>query len=121
APQGDELPAKGFSDTAAGFVPPPPLAERKKVKVEVDPNSKRLQLLERFEPWDGKDFEGLAVLLKAKGKCTTDHISAAGAWLRFRGHLDNISDNLFLGAVNAFTDEPGKGKNQLTGEEHVSF
>ncbi len=79
------------------------------------PNSKRLQLLSPFAAWDGADYEKLPVLLKAKGKCTTDHISQAGPWLRFRGHLDNISDNLFLGAVNAFADEPGHGVNIDTG------
>jgi aconitate hydratase len=75
-----------------------------------------LQLLSPFEPWDGKDFERLPLLLKAKGSCTTDHISPAGPWLRFRGHLDNISDNMFVGAVNAFTAETGKTRNLLTGE-----
>jgi len=81
----------------------------------VDPDSKRLQLLSPFAAWDGADYEKLPILLKAKGKCTTDHISQAGPWLRFRGHLDNISDNLFLGAVNAFADEPGHGVNFNTG------
>ncbi len=84
-------------------------------------DSKRLQFLERFDPWDGNDYEDLLILVKAKGKCTTDHISAAGPWLRFRGHLDNISDNMYLGAVNAFTDEPGTGKDQLSGESGQSF
>ncbi|HEU4429033.1 MAG TPA: aconitate hydratase, partial [Myxococcota bacterium] len=79
-------------------------------------DSERLALLEPFPAWDGKDLQGMPVLMKAKGKCTTDHISAAGPWLRFRGHLDRISDNLFLGAVNAFTGKPGEGLNVLTGE-----
>ena len=85
--------------------------------VEVSPASERLQLLAPFEPWDGRDLVELPVLLKAAGKCTTDHISAAGPWLRYRGHLENISGNLFLGAVNAFRDvEPGHGKDPLDGE-----
>ena len=79
-------------------------------------DSERLQLLEPFPAWDGKDYERMPVLLKAKGKCTTDHISQAGPWLRFRGHLDNISNNLFLGAVNAFAPEPGHGIDAATGE-----
>ncbi len=104
-PRGEELPPKGYEFPMEGFIDPP--SDRSGVEVKVLPTSERIQLLERFEPWDGKDFEDLAVLLKAKGKCTTDHISAAGAWLRFRGHLDNISNNLFLGADNAFTNERG--------------
>ena len=84
--------------------------------VAVDPASDRLQLLEPFPAWDGEDHLGLPILLKAQGKCTTDHISAAGPWLRYRGHLENISGNLFLGAVNAFTGEAGSGKDQLDGE-----
>ena len=80
------------------------------------PQSERLQLLEAFEPWDGKDFERLPILLKAQGKCTTDHISAAGPWLKYRGHLENISGNLYLGAVNAYTGEAGTGKDPLDGE-----
>ena len=85
------------------------------VEVIVSPTSDRLQLLAPFPAWDGNDYLGLPVLMKAKGKCTTDHISAAGPWLRYRGHLENISGNLFLGAVNAFTDEVGAGKDQLDG------
>ena len=106
-PSGEELPAKGFEPGEDGFVAPP--ADRSAVDVVVRPDSDRLQLLEPFPPWDGRDFVGLPVLLKAVGKCTTDHISAAGPWLRYRGHLDNISRNLFLGAVNAFTGEAGTG------------
>ncbi len=106
-PIGDELPAGGFVAGVDGYVPPP--AEGGGVDVVIDPKSSRLQRLEPFPPWDGNDFVGLRVLLKAVGKCTTDHISAAGRWLRYRGHLENISGNLFLGAVNAFTDEPGMG------------
>jgi aconitate hydratase len=86
------------------------------VEVKVKDGSERLQLLEPFPAWDGRDFERMPVLLKARGKCTTDHISQAGPWLRFRGHLDNISDNLFLGAVNAFADDPGHGIDIETGE-----
>ena len=81
------------------------------------PFSDRLQLLEPFAPWDGNDFLDLPILLKAKGKCTTDHISMAGPWLKYRGHLENISGNLFLGAVNSFTDAVGEGKNQLDGTD----
>jgi aconitate hydratase len=81
----------------------------------VSPTSDRLQLLEPFEPWDGNDLTDLPILLKAKGKCTTDHISMAGRWLKYRGHLENISGNLYLGAINAFTGEAGRGKDQLDG------
>ncbi|MFQ6673801.1 MAG: aconitate hydratase, partial [Fidelibacterota bacterium] len=118
-PSGDELPRKGFAAGAEGFVSPP--EDPGQVTVQVRQDSERLQLLEPFSPWDGNDLEGMPLLLKAKGKCTTDHISPAGPWLRFRGHLDNISNNLFIAAVNAFTHEPGTGKNVLTGEERVRF
>lgn len=118
-PQAPELPARGFAPGTAGYVEPP--EDGSQVEVIVRPDSERLQLLEPFPPWDGKDFERLAVLIKAKGKCTTDHISPAGPWLRYRGHLDKISDNLFTGAVNAFTGEVGKGRNVLTGETGVPF
>ena len=118
-PKGDELPKKGFVAGLAGFIAPP--EDGSKVVVKVDPKSNRLQLLEPFAKWDGKDYTGLPVLLKAQGKCTTDHISAAGPWLRFRGHLENISDNMFIGAINAFTGETGKGVNVLTGETGISF
>ena len=84
--------------------------------MKVEPESNRLQLLEPFKSWDGDDYEDLFVLVKAEGKCTTDHISPAGPWLRFRGHLDNISDNLFIGAVNAFGHDPGTAKNLITGK-----
>jgi len=109
-----EIPAKGFVASDQGYVAPP--AEHTDVDVEVDPNSDRIQILEPFPAWDGKDFERLPLLLKAHGKCTTDHISPAGKWLRFRGHLDHISDNMFSGAVNAFTNESGTGLDQLSGE-----
>ncbi len=104
-----EVPANGFVFKVDGYVAPP--EQRSGVDVKVSPDSKRLQLLTPFAAWDGADYEELPVLLKADGKCTTDHISQAGPWLRFRGHLDNISDNLFLGAINAFADEPGHGVN----------
>jgi aconitate hydratase len=104
-PTGEELPARGFEPGEAGFLAPP--SDGSSVEVVVRPDSDRLQLLDPFPPWDGADFVDLPVLLKAKGKCTTDHISAAGPWLKYRGHLENISRNLFLGAFNAFTDEAG--------------
>jgi aconitate hydratase len=112
-PLGEELPAEGFDPGESGFIAPPP--DTSGVSVIVRPDSERLQLLEPFAPWDGQDFIALNVLVKAKGKCTTDHISAAGPWLRYRGHLENISGNLFLGAINAFTGEAGTGKDQLDG------
>ena len=98
-----DLPAKGFVRDIAGYLAP--AADGSKIKIEVAPDSKRLQLLTPFAPWDGKDFVGLPLLLKAKGACTTDHISPAGPWLKFRGHLDNISDNMFTGAISAFTGQ----------------
>jgi aconitate hydratase len=113
-PTGDELPSRGFSTSESGYIPPQ--KNGADVEVVVKPDSERLQLLKPFEPWDGKDFVDLPVLLKAKGKCTTDHISMAGPWLRYRGHLDNISNNMFIGAVNAFSGETGKTKNIFTGE-----
>ncbi|HCY40467.1 MAG TPA: aconitate hydratase [Prolixibacteraceae bacterium] len=113
-PTGQELPAKGFDVEDAGYQAP---AENgSSVTVKVDPASARLQLLQPFAAWDGKNLLGAKLLIKAKGKCTTDHISMAGPWLRFRGHLDNISNNMLIGAVNAFTEETNKVKNQLTGE-----
>src|SRR5207253_2418977 len=113
----DELPKRGFVKPAEGYIAP--AKDGSKVKIEVDPNSQRLQLLDPFSKWDGKDFVELPLLLKAKGKCTTDHISPAGPWLRFRGHLDKISDNMFLGAINAFTGEAGKSTNLLTDDKNV--
>lgn len=109
-----EVPKDGFLRDQEGYAPPP--EERSDVRLAVDPHSDRLQLLARFAAWDGKDYLTLPILLKAKGKCTTDHISPAGPWLRFRGHLDHISDNMFLGAVNAFAEEPGNGVDQLDGQ-----
>lgn len=113
-PVGDELPAKGFKSNISVFIPPS--STDQDLPVSVNPSSNRLQLLEPFEKWDGKDFEAFPLLVKIKGKCTTDHISMAGPWLKFRGHLDNISDNMFLGAINAFTNEAGKTKNLFTKE-----
>ena len=112
-PVGEELPALGFDPGQATFVQPP--VDGSGVVVAVSPTSDRLQLLEPFDPWDGKDFTNLPILLKAKGKCTTDHISMAGPWLKYRGHLENISGNLYIGAVNEFTGAIGEGKDQLDG------
>jgi len=113
-PTGEELPAKGFDVEDRGYVAP--AEDGSSVEVIVRPDSKRLQLLSPFQPWDGKNLMGMRVLIKAEGKCTTDHISMAGPWLRFRGHLDNISDNTLTGAVNAFNKETNSVKNLLTGE-----
>ena len=112
-PVADELPTKGWVDRKTGFVPP--AKDPSTVKIEVEPTSERLALLDPFPAWSGKDFENLLVLVKALGKCTTDHISPAGPWLRYRGHLDRISDNMFTGAINAFSKETGKGLNLLDG------
>ena len=100
-------------------LPRPPGRRLGRRRSRSPPTSDRLQLLEPFAAWDGKDFVDLPILMKAKGKCTTDHISAAGPWLKYRGHLENISGNLFLGAINAFTDEAGQGKDQLDGEHQA--
>ncbi len=116
-PTGDELPARGFGDGAEGYVEPAP--EGEPVEIRVAPDSERLQLLKPFPRWDGRDFTRLPVLIKTQGKTTTDHISPAGKWLRYRGHLDRISENMFLGAKNAFTGETGKGTDVFTGEEGV--
>ena len=112
-----DVPQAGFVRSRRGYVEPP--ASTAAVTLAVDPASDRLQLLEPFAPWDGKDYLDLPLLFKAKGKCTTDHISPAGPWLRFRGHLDHISDNMFLGALNAFTGKNGSGISQLTGKEET--
>ena len=114
-PEGIELPPDGFDPGEDTFMAPPP--DGSTVEVRVSPHSERLQLLEPFAAWDGRDYEDLPVIAKAKGKCTTDHISAAGPWLRYRGHLENISGNLYLGVVNGFDGyEVGHGRNQLTGQ-----
>lgn len=109
-PKGDELPAEGFLSGIMGYLAPMGGA----TSISVDPNSKRLQLLTPFAPWDGDDLVDMPLLIKAQGKCTTDHISMAGPWLRFRGHLENISDNMLMGAVNAFNGETNKVWNRLT-------
>jgi len=117
-PVADELPSKGFVADPNGYQAPAGSA----AKVVVNPSSDRLQLLEPFTKWNGKDeTEPLLVLCKAKGKCTTDHISPAGKWLKYRGHLDNISNNMLLGATNAFTGATGLGKNVLSGESGLEF
>jgi aconitate hydratase len=114
APSGHELPPKGFAVEDAGFQAP--AADGSAVQVVVSPESQRLQLLEPFPVWEGTDLKGLKLLIKAKGKCTTDHISMAGPWLKFRGHLDNISNNMLIGATNYFNEKTNSVKNQLTGE-----
>jgi len=113
APVGEVLPSNGYDSGSNTFTAPP--ADGSGVSVAVSPTSSRLQLLEPFPAWDGKDYLGLPVLMKAKGKCTTDHISAAGKWLTYRGHLENISGNLFIGAVNAYDDAVGEGKDITDG------
>ncbi|HRA86407.1 MAG TPA: aconitate hydratase, partial [Ilumatobacteraceae bacterium] len=112
APVGEVLPAQGYDPGANTFTAPP--ADGSGVSVEVSPTSDRLQLLAPFTAWDGNDYVGLPVLMKAKGKCTTDHISAAGKWLKYRGHLENISGNLFIGAVNAY--QAADGNDYAVGE-----
>lgn len=113
-PSGIEMPPQGFAVEDAGYVAP--AADGSGVQVVVKEDSNRLQLLEGFKPWEGTDLKGLHLLIKAKGKCTTDHISMAGPWLKFRGHIDNISNNLLTGAINAFNGESDKVLNQLNGE-----
>ncbi|MFN3998391.1 aconitate hydratase [Algoriphagus sp.] len=113
-PTGLELPTLGFAVEDAGYQAP--AEDGSKVSVLVDPASDRLQLLDSFTPWEGTDLKGLKLLIKAKGKCTTDHISMAGPWLKYRGHLDNISNNMLIGAVNYFNESTNRVKNQLTGE-----
>ncbi|RYY71756.1 MAG: aconitate hydratase [Chitinophagaceae bacterium] len=114
APTGYELPINGFAVEDAGYQEP--AADGSAVEVLVSPTSKRLQILEPFTEWEGSDLKGLKLLIKAKGKCTTDHISMAGPWLKFRGHLDNISNNMLIGAVNYFNEKTDSVKNQITGE-----
>ncbi len=113
-PTGDELPVKGFAVEDAGYLAP--AADGSGVEVKVSPTSDRLQLLAPFAAWEGTDLKGLKLLIKAKGKCTTDHISMAGPWLKYRGHLDNISNNMLIGAVNFYNEKTNSVKNQLTGE-----
>lgn len=114
APVGDTLPKKGFTVDDNGYVAP--AADGKDIEVSIAPDSARLQRLAPFAPWDGKDLEQMPLLIKTQGKCTTDHISMAGPWLRFRGHLENISDNMLMGAVNAFNGKTNCVWNRLTGE-----
>ncbi|HLF46551.1 MAG TPA: aconitate hydratase [Chitinophagaceae bacterium] len=113
-PSGFELPPKGFAVEDAGYQAP--AADGSGIEVKVAPDSRRLQLLEPFKAWEGTDLKGLKLLIKAKGKCTTDHISMAGPWLKFRGHLDNISNNMLIGAINFYNEKTDHVKNQLTGE-----
>ena len=113
APTGDELPLKGFAVEDAGYQAP--AEDGSKVTIAVDPSSKRLQLLDPFAAWEGTDLKSLKLLIKAKGKCTTDHISMAGPWLKFRGHLDNISNNLLIGAVNFYNEKTDNVKSQING------
>ncbi len=118
-PFAEELPSAGFAGCGKGYVPP--VEDGSDVEILIDPNSERLQTLSPFSPWDGNDFDDIPLLLKASGKCTTDHISPAGSWLKFRGHLDKISDNAFFGAVNSFGGMAGTGKNQFTAEAGIRF
>jgi aconitate hydratase len=113
APTGDELPTRGFAVEDAGFQAP--AADGSGIEVKVNPDSDRLQLLYSFAPWEKTDLKGLKLLIKAKGKCTTDHISMAGPWLKYRGHLDNISNNMLIGATNFFNEKTNSVKNELTG------
>ncbi|MCK6503127.1 aconitate hydratase [Myxococcota bacterium] len=117
SPQGEELPAQGFVASTGGFVPPVPVQDRRVIDVLIDPGSDRLERLTAFAPWDGRDILGLRILVKAVGKCTTDHISAAGPWLKYRGHLTNISGNLMLGAQNELTGQFGQGVDFLDGQQ----
>ena len=110
-----EVPEQNFDRGHSSYEAPPD--DGSSIELAVDPNSERLELMQPWEPWDGNDFLDMPVLIKTKGKCTTDHISPAGIWLRYRGHLGKFSDNVYLGAINAYTDEAGKGKNVITGEE----
>jgi len=114
-----EVPAGGFDPGGETYEPPP--EDGSDIDISVAPDSERLQLLEPFPAWNGKDYVGVPVLMKVRGKCTTDHISPAGPWLRFRGHLDRFSDNMFMGAINAHTGETGKGANVLTGDRGVAI
>jgi aconitate hydratase len=114
-----EVPAQNFAQGQSSYIAPPD--DGSNIQLAVSPTSNRLQLMEPWPAWDGQDFHDMPVLMKTKGKTTTDHISPAGVWLRFRGHLDKFSDNMFMGAINAYTGEAGTGKNVLTGEEGVSI
>jgi aconitate hydratase len=120
APQSaPEVPANGFDAGQATYIAPP--QDGAEVTLRVDPRSERLQLMQPWPAWNGRDFANMPILIKAKGKTTTDAISPAGPWLRYRGHLDKFSDNMFMGAINAFTGETGKGRNVLTGEPSLAL
>ncbi len=114
-----DVPPKSFLRGRNAYVAPP--ADGSRIQVAIDPNSNRLQRLHPWPAWDGNDFTDMPILVKTKGKTTTDHISPAGPWLRYRGHLDRFSDNMFMGATNAFTNEVGKGTNIVTGEQHQNL
>ena len=116
---GDELPSRGFDAGEETYDAPP--SDGTKVRVDVDPKSQRLQLLEPFDKWDGKDLTDMTVLIKVKGKCTTDHISAAGPWLKYRGHLDNISNNMFIGYVLLLTEGLSIGGNIRETNESINI
>jgi len=116
-PGGDELPSKGFDPGMDTYQAPLPTSEGKGMSVKVDPKSNRLQILTPFKPWDGEDIKDAAILIKAKGKCTTDHISMAGPWLKYRGHLDNISNNMLIGAINIENGKANTVKHVVTGKE----
>ena len=111
-PTGVEMPPQGYAVEDAGYQAP--AEDGLGVQVIVDPESDRLELLEPFKPWEGTDLKGLRLLIKAQGKCTTDHISMAGPWLKYRGHLDNISNNMLIGAINAFNGEANSVKDHVT-------
>jgi aconitate hydratase len=113
-PQGEELPARGYDPGQDTYIDPP--HDSSKINVVVDPKSDRLQLLQPFEEWNGGDYTDLPILIKVKGKCTTDHISMAGPWLKYRGHLENISNNMYIGAVNIENNDTNNVRNQLTNE-----
>ncbi|KAJ3364451.1 aconitate hydratase, partial [Kappamyces sp. JEL0680] len=117
APKSQDLPSSGFLQGRPLYGYPVQSEPSEDVEITIDPSSDRLQILESFQPWDGSEFTNLKLLVKVKGKCTTDHISAAGPWLKYKGHLENISKNTLIGAVNAFTDKVNSTVNQLTGEE----
>jgi aconitate hydratase len=114
-----DVPPQNFAQGQSSYEAPP--ADGSSIELKVAPDSERIQLLEPWPAWDGNDFEDMPVLVKTKGKTTTDSISPAGVWLRYRGHLDRFSDNMFMGAINAYTDEAGKGKNVITGEASARF
>ncbi|KNG88386.1 putative aconitase [Aspergillus nomiae NRRL 13137] len=116
SPVGQSLPSRGYEDSDSAYLAPPP-GDRSHIQVQIRPSSQRLQKLAPFKPWSGTDFEDCLILIKTKGKCTTDHITPAGPWFRFRGHLENISNNTLIGAVNAETEQVNQIRNRLTGED----